>query len=197
MIKEFDGDKEKLGNAEKFFLLLTGLKSYRIRIDGMLLKLEFGTSFESMTSNIGYITVSCRGILESNDLRSFLRYILHTGNFINCGGYAGNAIGFKLSSLTKLTDTRANKPRVTFLHYLVEEAEKQNTNILSFAKELIEPLTAASRLSVDTLQGETKQLENSVKRLSSQITNCTDDIKNQFSSFVEKAEHDLKKLSEG
>ena len=29
MIKEFDGDKEKLGNAEKFFLLLTGLKSYR------------------------------------------------------------------------------------------------------------------------------------------------------------------------
>ena len=29
MIKYFDGDREKLGNAEKFYLLLAGLKAYK------------------------------------------------------------------------------------------------------------------------------------------------------------------------
>ena len=35
------------------------------------------------------------------------------------GGYAGDAAGFKLSSLLKLTDIRANKPRMNLMHYLV------------------------------------------------------------------------------
>jgi len=34
------------------------------------------------------------------------------------GGYAGNAAGFKLDSLLKLTDIRANKPNMNLLHYV-------------------------------------------------------------------------------
>ena len=68
--------------------------------------------------------------------------------WINCtlqGRYAGNAIGFKIGSLLKLMETRANKPRMTLLHYLVDEAEKEDKHVLEFADELQEPLTAASR----------------------------------------------------
>ena len=36
------------------------------------------------------------------------------------GGRAGNAIGFKINSLTKLVDTKANKPRMNLMHFLVE-----------------------------------------------------------------------------
>ena len=62
------------------------------------------------------------------------------------GGYAGNALGFKVASLNKLMDTRANKPRVTLLHYLVDEAEEQHEeDVLSFADELSQSLTPASR----------------------------------------------------
>ena len=35
------------------------------------------------------------------------------------GNYAGDAAGFKLSSLLKLTETRANKPRMNLMHYVV------------------------------------------------------------------------------
>lgn len=35
------------------------------------------------------------------------------------GNYAGDAAGFKLSSLIKLTETRANKPRMNLLHYVI------------------------------------------------------------------------------
>ena len=65
--------------------------------------------------------------------------------FFSQGRYAGNAVGFKISSLLKLIETRANKPRMTLLHYLVEEAEKTDKHVLQFADDLKQPLTAANR----------------------------------------------------
>ena len=41
MLKAFEGDRSKLGNAEKFIDLLIAQPSYKIRIEGMLLKAEF------------------------------------------------------------------------------------------------------------------------------------------------------------
>ena len=48
------------------------------------------------------------------------------------GSYAGEAAGFKLNTLPKLLDTRANKPNMTFLHYIVEIAPSHGKDILSF-----------------------------------------------------------------
>lgn len=36
------------------------------------------------------------------------------------GRYAGNAVGFKLSSLLKLADTKANKPGMNLLHFVAQ-----------------------------------------------------------------------------
>jgi hypothetical protein len=52
------------------------------------------------------------------------------------GSYAGNAAGFKLNTLPKLLDTRANKPRMTFLHFVVQVAETNHKDALAFIKEL-------------------------------------------------------------
>jgi maltose-binding protein MalE len=52
------------------------------------------------------------------------------------GSYAGDAAGFKLNTLPKLLDTRANKPRMTFLHFVVQVAERNNKNALAFIKDL-------------------------------------------------------------
>ena len=39
--------------------------------------------------------------------------------FLFQGGYGGNAVGFQMKSLLKLCDTRANKPRMNLMHYVV------------------------------------------------------------------------------
>lgn len=36
------------------------------------------------------------------------------------GGYAGDAAGFKLMSLLKVTEIRANKPGMNLIHYVVQ-----------------------------------------------------------------------------
>lgn len=88
-------------------------------------------------------------LLESDNLHSVIRLVLKTGNYmnavsVNCGivefwmillcvcaslslilfissqgGYAGSAVGFRMASLLKLADTKANKPGMNLMHYVV------------------------------------------------------------------------------
>ena len=45
-------------------------------------------------------------------------------------------------------DTRANKPRVTLLHFMVAQAEKENKDALAFVDQMFPDLTAAGRFVV-------------------------------------------------
>lgn len=51
------------------------------------------------------------------------------------GGYAGNAAGFRISSLLKLADTKANKPGMNLLHFVAmvrsEKIKKEHPAISS------------------------------------------------------------------
>ena len=64
-------------------------------------------------------------------LSIIMHMILQCGNYLNRGVSLGNAAGFQLSSLQKLTDTKANKPGINLLHYvaMVILAEIFLTNI--------------------------------------------------------------------
>lgn len=39
---------------------------------------------------------------------------------VHQGTHTGNAEGFKISTLLKLTETKANKSRVTLLHHILQ-----------------------------------------------------------------------------
>lgn len=69
-------------------------------------------------------------------LQEVLYMVVVAGNFLNSGGYAGNAAGVKLSSLQKLTDIRANKPGMNLIHFVALQAEKRNPELLNFAEGL-------------------------------------------------------------
>ncbi|XP_070197131.1 inverted formin-2-like isoform X2 [Littorina saxatilis] len=194
MIAGYEGDRTKLGNAEKFTMLLSQLPAYKTRIEGMLLKEDFRVAMDALKPNVDVIVRSCEKVMESETLKAFLRYVLHTGNFINAGGYAGNALGFKVASLTKLMDTRANKPRMTLLHHLVAEAEKEAKNVLDFAQELQPVLVEASRLNVENLAGELKQLETSVRKLETQVASAGEDVQTQFQHFIKGAQEEVEEV---
>ena len=82
-IQGFEGDVDKLGNAEKFFHALLNLKSYKIRIEIMLLKADFNSQIGAVRPNVQVLNSVCRKLIDNKSLKSFLRYVLHAGNFIN------------------------------------------------------------------------------------------------------------------
>ncbi|XP_062577844.1 inverted formin-2-like [Saccostrea cucullata] len=196
MLEEFEGDKEKLGNAEKFYLKLIKLPAYRIRIDGLVLKDEFGDTMANLLPNVSAVIETCKCLLENESLKVFLRYVLHTGNFMNAGGYAGNAMGFRINSLNKLMDTRSKKPSVTLLHFLVEEAEKVDTAALAFVEEMTPCLTVASNLTVDSLAAEIKEVKDKVKSLKKGLKKSPSDVNDQLKTFVQAAEKEMASLDE-
>lgn len=82
-IQSYDGDVDKLGNAEKFFHALIHLKSYKIRIETMLLKADFNSQIGAVRPNIQVYNSVCRKLIDNKSLKAFLRFVLHAGNFIN------------------------------------------------------------------------------------------------------------------
>merc|ERR1719331_33501 len=75
-------------------------------------------------------------LMANQKLQNLLYMVLVAGNFLNSGGYAGNAAGMKISSLHKLTDIRSNKPSLTMLHYVATLAEKTNADLLTIPEDL-------------------------------------------------------------
>lgn len=75
-------------------------------------------------------------LMANESLPIILHIIIKIGNYLNSGSFAGNALGFKLSSLNKLTEIRANKSGQHLLHFIVSQVESHNPKLMKFYNEL-------------------------------------------------------------
>ncbi|XP_017782508.1 PREDICTED: inverted formin-2 [Nicrophorus vespilloides] len=192
MLKSFNGDFEKLGNAEKFLIQLTGLSNYKLRIESMLLKEEFASNMGYLEPSINSMIAAAEDLMTNKPLQEVLYMVLVAGNFLNSGGYAGNAAGVKLSSLQKITDIRANKPNMNLIHFVALQAEKRNKSLLSFTTN-INVLEDAAKNTVEQLHNEINALYVRIKKIQKQIDAPTIemDIRQQMSEFLQMAEHEV------
>ncbi|XP_063413228.1 inverted formin-2-like isoform X1 [Mytilus trossulus] len=195
---QFEGDKERLGDAEKFFMELIKLSEYELRIEAIILKGEFNSLIGSIRPNIQILNQVCRKLYDNHSIKSFFRYILHAGNFINKKNNCGNAIGFRISSLKKLVNTKSNVPRMTLLHHLVEETERKNKDTLGFVDDLLDLLQKAARFTLAQTVAEFNNLKKHVQNIKSKVDKVEDEeVKGQFSDFMAEAMNDLEDVEEG
>ncbi|CAI9725766.1 Hypothetical predicted protein [Octopus vulgaris] len=194
LISNFDGNVDKLGNAEKFFQLLIQLPDFRCRLEAMLLVGDFSSQLALIRPNIQLLLQICTKLTNNVALKKFLRYVLQAGNFLNKGTTSGNAVGFRISSLNKLVMTRSNVARISLLHYIVEECEKEDKTTLRFVDDLLEPLQKSTRFNLENIKSEFKQLKNNVIRVRNQLNKAEAEISQQFEDFVEDAECDLEEV---
>lgn len=66
------------------------------------------------------------------------------------GGYAGNAVGFKLSSLLSLADTKANKPGMNLLHFVALVSASANLHLIRQGNRLVKFNISTSGFEVAT-----------------------------------------------
>ncbi|GMP35731.1 hypothetical protein CsSME_00008069 [Camellia sinensis var. sinensis] len=81
----------------------------------------------------------------------------------------GSAIGFRLDSLLKLTETRARNNKMTLMHYLCKVLADKLPELLDFSKDLAS-LESASKIQLkflaEEMQAISKGLEKVVQELS-------------------------------
>ncbi|XP_045460083.1 inverted formin-2 [Harmonia axyridis] len=198
MLRSFNGDFHKLGNAEKFLVQLIQLSNYKLRIESMLLKEEFASNMSYLQPSINSMKLAAQDLMTNKPLQEVLYMILVAGNFLNAGGYAGDAAGVKLTSLQKITDIRANRPNMNLVHFVALQAEKRNTELASFTQN-IGLLEDAAKTTVEQLHNEINALDVRIKKIKKQIEsfNTEIEIRHQMVDFLLYAEQEVENVQRG
>ncbi|XP_026075550.1 FH2 domain-containing protein 1-like [Carassius auratus] len=132
----FNGDLSPLNEVDRFMVMLVQVPGYKVRIKCLLLREEFFPFIEEIKHSIAVMTTAANELLACDDLHSIIRLVLKAGNYMNAGGYAGSAIGFRMTSLLKLVDTKANKPGINLMHYVSMQAQQIDEALLHVAEQL-------------------------------------------------------------
>ncbi|TRY98200.1 hypothetical protein DNTS_006233, partial [Danionella cerebrum] len=193
-LQNFPGDRSALPEPDLFILLLVEIPSFRMRLDVMILRQEFDPAVTSLCTAARCLREAARELLSCPELHYILRLVLKAGNYMNAGGYAGNAAGFRISSLLKLADTKANKPGMNLLHFVAMEAVKKDKDLLMFSSRLSH-VSPASRLSEESVIEEFSRLQSRVADLRIRVQ-ADSKIQQQTRTFLEGADVRLKEAQD-
>lgn len=162
LLRNYTGDKEMLGKCEQFFMELMRVPRIEAKLRVFGFKITFASQAEDLKSCLNTINFATKEVKESAKLRQIMQTILTLGNALNQGTARGSAVGFKLDSLLKLSDTRARNNKMTLMHYLCKLVGEKMPELLDFPSDLAH-LEAASKIDFKTLaeemQAATKGLE--------------------------------------
>ncbi|XP_065601774.1 FH2 domain-containing protein 1-like [Cyrtonyx montezumae] len=156
-LRAFSGCPQQLPEPELFMLLLTEMPSYAQRLELMVLQEEFSPRLGALRASIRILTDAAEEVVRCEELHAVLHLILSAGNHLNAGGYAGSAAGFRLASLRRLPDTRANEPGVDLLHFVAMEAARTDRRLLDFPSKLPH-VGLASRIEEAEVEAELRRL---------------------------------------
>uniref|UniRef100_A0A8B9VIZ1 Inverted formin 2 n=1 Tax=Anas zonorhyncha TaxID=75864 RepID=A0A8B9VIZ1_9AVES len=177
-LKAFKEEKSKLANADQFYLLLLQIPSYQLRIECMLICEETTVVLDMIQPKAGAIRRACEDLLNSHRLPLFCQLILKVGNFLNYGSHTGDADGFKISTLLKLTETKANQTRITLLHHILEV-----------------PLPS-SGINLDIIRSESSTNLKKLLELQRKVSSSNDDVKQQYEKPIQDSIDAARKLEE-
>ncbi|MQM08447.1 hypothetical protein Taro_041300 [Colocasia esculenta] len=86
----------------------------------------------------------------------------------------GSAIGFRLYSLLKLTDTRATNNKMTLMHYLCKVLASRSPNLLDFHEDHVN-LEAASKIQLKPLAEEMQAITKGLEMVELKLTASEND----------------------
>ncbi|XP_065541689.1 inverted formin-2-like isoform X6 [Lathamus discolor] len=184
-LKSFKEEKTELANADQFYLHLLEVPSYHLRIECMLICEETKIQLECLWPKVQAIRTACETLLTSHRLLVFCQLILKVGNFLNYGHHTGDAGGFKISALLRLTETKANQSHITLLHYILEEIEKNHRDLLQLPKDL-DFVSKAAGIHFDAIRAEAGANLKKLLEIEKRLFLSTDDVKMQHAKSVQE-----------
>nr|XP_020480327.1 inverted formin-2-like [Monopterus albus] len=189
-LKSHQADRDRLASVDQFYLQLLDVPSYSLRIECMLLCEESSCVLETLKPKAELLDRACQSVRESALLPRFCKLILSVGNFLNYGTHTGNAEGFKITTLLKLTETKANKSRITLLHHILQEVEANHPDLLLMICE------KAAGSNVESIQSEANSLMKQLKTSEAKILSSSEDLKEQYLSAIQESLESCEQLQQ-
>lgn len=199
MLKNYTGNKENLGKCEQFFMELMKVPRVESKLRVFSFTITFSTQVKELRFNLNTINNASGEVKESVKLRQLMQTILTLGNALNQGTARGSAIGFKLDSLLKLSDTRAKNNKMTLMHYLCKVLAEQMPEVLDFGKDL-ENLEAASKIQLKSLAEEMQAVSKGLEKVEQELAASESDgdiscnFQKALKNFLDNAEAEVRSL---
>ncbi|XP_040378969.1 formin-like protein 12 [Oryza brachyantha] len=195
LLKNYSGDKETLGKCEQESGISHGLNLSL----GYLLS-RFNFNHRDVRKNLLAVSSACEELRGSEKLKVIMEKILFLGNKLNQGTPRGQALGFRLDSLLKLTDTRANNSRMTLMHFLCKGLADKSPHLLDFHEDFVN-LEAASKLQLKALAEEQQAVVKGLQKVEQELAASESDgpvsevFRKTLKEFIDASGADVRSLS--
>ncbi|CAK9329731.1 unnamed protein product [Citrullus colocynthis] len=200
LLKGYTGEKEKLGKCEQFFLELMQVPRVESKLRVFSFKIQFSSQVADLKKSLNFVNSAAEEIKSSVKLKRIMQTILSLGNALNQGTARGSAIGFRLDSLLKLTETRARNNKMTLMHYLCKILADKLPEVLDFSKDLAS-LEPASKVQLKVLAEEMQAISKGLEKVVQELSTSENDgpISNNFrmvlKEFLRFAEAEVRTLA--
>eukprot|EP00850_Spirogloea_muscicola_P016599 SM000135S27043 [mRNA] locus=s135:291169:300609:- [translate_table: standard] len=199
-LRAFTGDITQLGKCELFFMEMMRVPRMEAKLRVFSFKLQFKTQVADLRANLELVRNASREVRESGALRRIMQTILSLGNALNQGTTRGQAIGFKLDSLLKLTDTRARGNKMTLMHYLCKVLSEKLPELMDFWKEMPH-VGDAAKVQLKSLAEEMQAISKGLEKVEQELTASEGDgpvsvgFRQTLSGFLEQAEAEVRTVT--
>ncbi|WVZ18654.1 hypothetical protein V8G54_005976 [Vigna mungo] len=151
-----------------YFLELMKVPRVESKLRVFSFKIQFGTQITEFKKSLHTVNSACEEVRNSFKLKEIMKKILYLGNTLNQGTARGSAVGFKLDSLLKLTDTRASNSKMTLMHFLCKVLAERFPGLLDFHLDLIS-LEAATKIQLKSLAEEMQAIIRGLEKVKQEL----------------------------
>ncbi|XP_029142084.1 protein diaphanous homolog 2 [Protobothrops mucrosquamatus] len=183
-LAELKNEYDDLCESEQFGVVMSSVKLLQPRLNGILFKLTFEEHINNIKPGIMAVTIACEELKKSESFTKLLELVLMIGNYMNSGSRNAQSLGFNISFLCKIRDTKSSDQKTTLLHFLADICEEKYQDILKFPDEL-EHVESASKVSAQSLKSNLDSMGHQIQRLENDIKKFPK-IEDPYDKFVEK-----------
>ncbi|CAL0304930.1 unnamed protein product [Lupinus luteus] len=170
----YTGEKEKLGRCEQFFLELMKVPRVESKLRVFSFKIEFHSQVSDLRNSLHVVNAASEEAWQSSFILGLFLTILSLGNALNQGTAKGSAIGFRLDSLLKLTETRSRNNKITLMHYLCKVLADKLPEVLDFSKDLAN-LEPAAKIQLKFLAEEMQAIRKGLEKVQNEQSSSEND----------------------
>ncbi|CAK8685246.1 unnamed protein product [Clavelina lepadiformis] len=157
-LQAFNGNLEKLNEADFLAVKLINIPGYQIRLQALAFKHGFTEKEEEIRKNLEIIQRASLQLRKSRKLAKILEFVLAMGNYMNRGNIRiSKATGFRVQFLAEMDSTKTSDNKLTFLHILARAVTTKFPDVVIFSEELMD-VKNASRVIYNAVLEDLQEL---------------------------------------
>ncbi|CAF0779717.1 unnamed protein product [Adineta ricciae] len=203
-LSDLKNEINDLPDSEQYFCAVSDIKRLHQRIKLLLFKSQYKELLEETEKNLVAARQACETVRKSKRFPKLIEFVLTIGNYMNSSAKTYEPIyGFDISFLPRLHSTKANDGKRTLLHFILQEIEKDHSDLLKFGDEFQGVAEVASKIDTNELQRTLNEIKSRVAGAQTDLDNAKnatadslagDRFSDAMEGFVKGARDDVERL---